>query len=113
MDEAVQRFRRQATRELGDRYGAERRYSVRLRQAAVAYWDERARAGEGLRAVASALGVAPGSLRRWAQDQRFAAVQVIPDPVPRAGVTVIVEAGRVRVEGLDVDAAAAFVARLR
>jgi hypothetical protein len=37
MDDAVQRFRRQAGRELGDRQGAERRYSDGLRQQAVAY----------------------------------------------------------------------------
>jgi hypothetical protein len=113
MDEAVQRFRRQAKRELGERYGAERRYSVGLRQAAVAYWDTQARTGAGLPTVAGALGVAPGSLRRWAQDQRFAPVQVIPDAVSSAGVTVIVEGERVRIEGLDVATAVALVARLR
>ena len=38
MDEAVRRFRREASQELGDRQGAERRYSVQLRQAVVASW---------------------------------------------------------------------------
>lgn len=52
MDDAVQRFRRQAGRELGDRGGAERRYSVGLRQQAVAYWRAREMAGDGVRAVA-------------------------------------------------------------
>jgi hypothetical protein len=113
MDEVVQRFRRQARRELGDRYGAERRYSVHLRHEAVAYWRERERAGDGLAAIARALGVAPVSLRRWAQDDRFQAVHVIPDPVAVVGVAVIVEAERLRIEGLDLETAVQLIARLR
>ena len=58
MDDAVQRFRRQAGRELGDREGAERRYSLELRQQAVAYWRAREAAGDGLRTVATTLGIA-------------------------------------------------------
>jgi hypothetical protein len=46
MDEAVRRFRRQVSRELGARRGAERRYSLALRHAALAYWRQRERAGE-------------------------------------------------------------------
>ena len=38
MDETARQFRRRVIRELGDRQGAERRYSRELRQAAVAYW---------------------------------------------------------------------------
>jgi hypothetical protein len=114
MDDVVQRFRRQAAREVGDRQGAERRYSTGLRQQAVAYWQTRASAGDGVRAVASALGVAPVSLRRWAQDPRLRPVAVIADPVPAAtGLVVIVEATRVRIEGLDVETAVQVVARLR
>ena len=101
MDEAVRWFRRRARVEVGDRYGAERRYSARLRQAAVAYWRQREPAGDGLRSVATALGVAPVSLRRWAQDDRFRAVTVVADSVPAAGVTVIVDTTGLRVEGLD------------
>jgi hypothetical protein len=82
MDDAVQRFRRQAGRELGDRRGAERRYSDGLRQQAVAYWRAREPAGDWVRAVATALGIAPVSLRRWAQDPRFRPVRVITDVVP-------------------------------
>jgi hypothetical protein len=48
MDDALQRFRRQADRELGDRRGAERRYSVGLRQQAVAHWRAREPAGDGV-----------------------------------------------------------------
>jgi hypothetical protein len=113
MDEAVRRFRRQARVEIGERFGAERRYSGPLRQAAVAYWRRREPEGDGLRTVAAALGVAPVSLRRWARDDRFRAVTVIDDPGPTTSVTVVVEATGLRVEGLDVATAAALIARLR
>jgi hypothetical protein len=113
MDEAVRQFRRQARGELGERVGAERRYSASLRQAAVAYWRQRASEGDGLRTVAIALRVAPVSLRRWAQDDRFRAVTVVDDRVAPSGVTIVVEPTRLRVEGLDVATAAALIARLR
>jgi hypothetical protein len=114
MDDAVQRFRRQAGRELGDREGAERRYSVGLRQQAVAYWHAREAAGDGVRAVAAALGVAPVSLRRWAQDARFRPVRIVEAdaPVPPRLVVVVDPTG-VRVEGVDVETAAQLIARLR
>jgi len=113
MDDVV-RFRRQADRELGDRQGAERRYSDGLRQQAVTYWRAREAVGEGVRAVATALGIAPMSLRRWAQDPRFRLVHVIADaaPVP-ARLVVIVDATGVRVEGVDVETVAQLIARLR
>jgi len=114
MDDAVERFRRQAGRELGDRQGAERRYSDGLRQQAVAYWRAREPAGDGVRAVATALGIAPVSLRRWAQDPRFRPVRVIADAVPMVTrLVVIIDAGGVRVEGVDVETAAQLIARLR
>jgi hypothetical protein len=114
MDDAVQRFRRHAGRELGDRQGAERRYSDDLRQRAVAYWRTREPEGDGVRAVATALGIAPVSLRRWAQDPRFRPVRVIADAVPvMTRLVVIIDAAGVRVEGLDVETAAQLIARLR
>jgi hypothetical protein len=114
MDDAVQRFRRQALRELGDRQGTERRYSDGLRQQAVAYWRAREPAGDGVRAVAIALGIAPVSLRRWAQDPRFRAVHVIADAAPvRARLVLIIDATGVRVEGGDVETVALLIARLR
>jgi len=113
MDEAVQRFRRQAGRELGDREGAERRYSVELRQQAVAYWRAREATGDGMRAVATALGIAPVSLRRWAEDARFRPVRLLAEALAPAGLVVIVDATGVRVEGVDVETAAQLIARLR
>jgi len=114
MDDAVQRFRRDAGRELGDRQGAERRYSDGLRQQAVAYWRTREPAGDGVRAVATALGIAPVSLRRWAQDPRFWPVRIVADaaPVPPR-LVVVIDATGVRVEGVDVETAAQLIARLR
>ena len=114
MDDAVHRFRRQADRELGDRQGAERRYSDGLRQQAVAYWRAREPAGDGVRAVATALGIAPVSLRRWAQDPRFRSVRVIADAVPAVTrLVMILDAAGLRVEGMDVETAAQLIARLR
>ena len=113
MDEAVRHFRRQAGRELGNRQGTERRYSAPLRQAAVAYWRTQEQAGDTLSQVARTLGVAPVSLRRWAADDRFQAVQIVPDPIPGSGVTVVVEGERLRIEGLDVETAVQLIAQLR
>ena len=114
MDDALHRFRQQAERELGGRVGAERRYSDGLRQQAVAYWQAREAAGAGLRAVATALGIAPVSLRRWAQDARFRPVRLLEAdaPVP-SRLVVVVDATGVRVEGVDVETAAQLIARLR
>ena len=113
MDERARQFRRQVSRELGDRQGAERRYSLALRHAAVASWRQRERAGDGVRAVATALGVATVSLRRWAQDDRFGAVRVVPDPAPTTRVSVVIDGACLRLEGLDVETAVQLSARRR
>jgi transposase-like protein len=114
MDDSVQRFRQQAGRELGGREGAERRYSVELRQQAVAYWRAREAAGDGMRAVATALGIAPVSLRRWARDARFRPVRLREAEAPvLPRLVVVVDATGVRVEGADIEAAVQLIARLR
>lgn len=113
MDETARQFRRQVSRALGDRQGAERRYSQELRRAAVAYWRQRERTGDGVRTVARALGVATVSLRRWAQDDRFGTVRVVPDPAPTPRVSVIIDGACLRLEGLDVETAVQLIARLR
>lgn len=114
MDDAVQRFRRQAGRELGDREGAERRYSVGLRRQAVAYWRAREAAGDGVRTVALALGIAPVSLRRWVQDARFRPVRLVETVEPALPqLVVVIDATSVRVDGVDIETAAQLIARLR
>ena len=67
-----------------------------------------------MRAVATALGVAPVSLRRWAQDARFRPVRLreAAAPVPPR-LVVVVDAAGVRVEGVDLETAAQLIARLR
>lgn len=114
MDATAQRFRRRARRALGDRQGAERRYPDDLRQDAVTYWRTRAAAGDGVRAVAAALGVAPVSLRRWVQATPFRPVGVVEASAPAGPrLVVIVDAAGMRVEGVDVETAAQLIARLR
>ncbi len=114
MDEEVVRFRRAAARENRGRRDVQRRYSPTLQQQAADYWRGRQRAGDGLRDVATALGVAPWSLRRWAQDARFHAVQIVAPPVPVVPhLVVVLTTEGVRIEGLDLETAAQLVARLR
>ena len=119
MDHDVKAFRAAAARENGSRTGLQRRYSVALRAQAVRCWRVRQRAGEGLRDVAEALGVAPWSLHRWTRvvptPTRFHPVQVAPpaSSTGRATLVVVVHAGQTRVEGLDVETAARLLALLR
>ena len=63
MDEVLRRFRKAADQENRGR-GTVRR-PIRKACRSVRYWKARQRAGDGLRDVAAALGVAPWSLRRW------------------------------------------------
>jgi hypothetical protein len=119
MDHAVVKFRRAAARENRGRRGLQRRYSRAVQQQAVDYCRMRRRAGDGFRAVAAALGVADWSLRRWMkaskQQGRFHPVQVVAPtpPPPIANIVIRVTADGARVEGLDVEAAAQLLARLR
>jgi site-specific recombinase XerC len=64
MDQDVKAFRAAAARENRGRTGLQRRYSVTRRAQAVRCWEVRQRAGEALRDVAVAFGVAPWSLHR-------------------------------------------------
>jgi len=117
MDQEVRRFRAAAARENGGRVGLQRRYSPALRTQAVRYWSARRRAGDALRDVAVALGVAPWSLRRWAQrapaPARFAPVLVEAAAPPVRQLVVVMDARGPRVEGLDVDTAARLLTLLR
>jgi transposase-like protein len=118
MDQALSEFRRAAARENRGRRGLQRRYSPALQAQAVEYWRMRQRRGDGLRAVAAALGVAHWSLHRWVKvskrPPRFHRVQIVP-PVPTAAPSVVVAIPSVgaRIEGLDLEAAARLLALLR
>jgi hypothetical protein len=79
----------------------------------VAYWQAREAAGDGMRAVATALGIAPVSLRRWTEDARFRPVRLREADASPSRLVVIVDAAGVRVEGVDVETAAQLIARLR
>jgi transposase-like protein len=121
MDERLRRFRAAADRENRGRGRGtvRRRYSKDLQAEAVRYWKARQRAGEGLRDVAAALGVAPWSLRRWWQQPvtnraRFHRVDVAAPPAPTApSLAVVMTAQGPRVEGLDVENLARLLALLR
>jgi len=122
MEEALRRFRETADRENRGRGRGtvRRRYSKDLQADAVRYWKVRQRAGEGLRDVAAALGVAPWSLRRWWQQAvtnraRFHRVDVVgAEPAPTApGLAVVITAQGPRVEGLDVEGIARLLTLLR
>ena len=120
MDQDVKAFRVAAARENRSRKGLQRRYSVTLRAQAVGCWKVRQRAGEALRDVAEALGVAPWSLHRWTRAApprtRFHPVEVVPpEPrvVPSAAVVVVAAGGQLRVEGLDVESVARLLALWR
>ena len=116
MDQSLRQFRAAAARENRGRVGLQRRYSPALRAQAVCYWGVRRRAGDGLREVAVALGVAPWSLHRWTRGASvpvpFAAVQV-EGLVRVPSLVVIMDARGPRVEGLTVEMAAQLLALLR
>jgi transposase-like protein len=119
MDHALVEFRKAAGRENRGRRGLQRRYSAAVQQQAVDYCRLRRRAGDGFRTVAAALGVADWSLRRWmkaAKNQAgFHPVHVvIPRPAPPVPSLVIrLTSDGPQVEGLDVEAAAQLLTRLR
>jgi hypothetical protein len=119
MDHALVEFRNAAARENRGRRGLRRRYSPALQEQAVDYWRMRRHAGDGMRTVAAALGVAHWSLHRWIEASksrvRFRPVHVgASEPAPVvANVVVRLTADGPRVEGLDVEAAARLLALLR
>jgi hypothetical protein len=119
MDQALAEFRHVAARENRGRRGLQRRYSPDVQQRAVEYWRGRRRAGDRMRTIAAALGVAEWSLQRWIRASktrpRFQAVQVIaPAPArPAANLVIHFTAEGPRVEGLNVGMAAQLLRLLR
>jgi hypothetical protein len=119
MDQALTAFRRAAARENRGRRGLQRRYSPALQAQAVEYWRMRRREGDGLRMVATALGVAHWSLYRWAHASpappRFQRVEIVPSVATALAAPLVVTIASIgaRVEGLDVAMAAQLLALLR
>jgi hypothetical protein len=115
MDEELTRFRAAAALEHRGRGRMGRRYSAALRAQAVRYWAGRRPLGERLPDVATALGVAPWSLQRWARASQLRPVAIAPPAAPRvvAPLVIVLAPDGVRIEGLDVETAAQLVARLR
>jgi transposase-like protein len=119
MDQALVAFRRAAARENRGRRGLQRRYSPALQAQAVEYWQMRQRGGDGLRVVATALGVAHWSLHRWVhaskRHARFHRVQIVAPVSAATAPPLVITIPNVgaRVEGLDVDGAAKLLALLR
>lgn len=119
MDQALARFRKAAARENRERRSVRRRYSTALQQQAVDLCLARRQHGAGVRKVAAALGVAPWRLHRWmrtwATRARFHEVQLTASAAPMAvaAPVVILNADGLRVEGLDLEAAAQLLRLLR
>jgi hypothetical protein len=118
MDQALSAFREAADRENLHRR-SRRRYSSTLRQQAVEYWQQR-RGHEGVRAIATALGVSVTTLQRWtrggAARSRFRRVAIRPSVTAAIGavpVVITITADGPRVEGLTVDTAARLLTLLR
>jgi transposase-like protein len=119
MDHALVEFRKAAARENRGRQGLQRRYSPALQARAIEYWRMRRRSGDGVRVVAEALGVAQWTLHRWIhavkRHPRFHRVHVVTPQPAEAVRTIVVRctADGAFVEGLDIEAAAKLLARLR
>jgi transposase-like protein len=118
MDHALVAFRKAVAHENRGRQGRRRRYSTALQDQAVEYWQMRHRAGDGVRVVAAALGVAHWSLHRWIharRHRRFHRVHVIPATTvpPNPSVVIRFTGEGPCVEGLDVEAAAKLLALVR
>ena len=108
MDSEARSFRDDAARHIGDRTGTAIRYTPDLRRRAVRIARRRRRAGVAVAAIARDLGLRPRALRLWLQEPRsrprLRRVAVTPGPgtaVPRDGLTALVTAQGVRVDGLD------------
>ena len=119
MDHALIEFQRAADRENRGRRRLQRRYSPALQHQAVEYWRVRDRAGQGLRAVAAALGVAHWTLYRWVQASKASAPfrPVRVESADRGGSpsTLVIHwtAEGPRVEAVDVESAARLLMLMR
>lgn len=108
MDREARTFRRDAARHIGARTGTAIRYTPDLRRRAVGIARRRRRAGVAVAAIARELGLRAHALRLWLQvprtRPRLRRIAVAAGPVsttPAAGLSVLVTAQGVRVDGLD------------
>lgn len=91
-----------------------RPYPAALRRRVVEHAQRAREAGRGVDRIALDLGIAPQTLRSWLPSTAFAAVEVGHEMGTAIGPVVVVDArSGVRVEGLDLVAAAELVKRLR
>jgi len=93
------------------------RYSREFRQRVVELVREQQRQGFSLRGVARAVGLREATLQRWVRDGSAAEsglrrVVVEPLPIGSAGPDLVVFAGPLRIEGLDVGRLSELVRRL-
>ena len=90
-----------------DRSGTGSPYPEALRRAAVDYHRQRREEGASVRVVAAELGVSGLSLSRWSRSpgrpgQGFRAIELVAEPVRRAGPVVVHGPRGIRIEGLTV-----------
>lgn len=117
MDEALTAFREAAKQE-NLRRPQRRRYTAALQQQAVTYWQQR-RGHEGVRTVATTLGISVSTLQRWTRGaparRGFRRVTVTAAERPAAAVPLVITitAGGPRVEGLTIETAARLLTLLR
>lgn len=119
MEERVRRFRERVRRHLGGREGRGVRYPPELRAEAVACARAAVSAGQGVGAVAAALGVSSMSLSRWLEGSpSVRRVEVMAESAgagaaaPAASSLVLVTPQGYRVEGLDLGSVMALLESL-
>jgi hypothetical protein len=92
---------------------AGRRYPAALREAVLEHARKAKEAGKSEAALASELGMSLGTLQYWrATDRRgrLVPVTVVEAPAPAPGL--MIECGRLRVHGLDLDGVTDLLRRL-
>ena len=117
MDHELIRFRRAAERENRGRRAIRRRYSLTLQQHAVDYCHVRRQQGDGLRTIATALGIAPWSLHRWTGRLKprppFRPIELRDAAASAPAMVLTLTAAGPRVDGLTVETAARLLMLLR
>lgn len=100
-------------RRLSSARRAGRRYPAELRDAVLEHARSAKELGKSDAALASELGMSLGTLQYWRATGRrgkLVPITVVEAPAPAAGL--VVECGRLRVHGLDLDGVAELLRRL-